>query len=102
MFAVVQTSGKQYRVEPGATIVVDRMKVEEGATITLDQVLMVGGDSVRIGTPTVAGVTVTATVVSHDRGDKVITLKYRPKHRTRRRVGFRSSLTTLQIVSIDA
>jgi large subunit ribosomal protein L21 len=102
MFAVVQTCGKQYRVEPGATITVDRLGAEEGSTIKLDQVLLVGGDSVKIGAPVLAGASVTAKVVSHGKGEKVITFKYRPKHRTRRRVGFRASLTHLEIVSIDA
>ncbi len=102
MFAVVETSGKQYRVEPGATITVDRVQAEEGSTITLDRVLLVGGDSVKIGAPTLAGAKVTAKVVGHKLGDKVITFKYRRRHRSRRRVGFRASLTQLHIVSIDA
>jgi large subunit ribosomal protein L21 len=102
MFAVVQTCGKQYRVEPGATITVDRLGAAEGSTIKLDQVLLVGGQSVKVGDPTVAGASVTARVVGHGKGEKLITFKYRPKHRMRRRVGFRASLTTLEIVSIDA
>jgi large subunit ribosomal protein L21 len=101
MFAVVETSGKQYRVEPGAVINVDKMPVEEGATITLDRVLLIGGVDLKIGAPTVAGATVTAKVVGHPKGDKVMTFKYTPTHRTRRRVGFRHSHTTLEIVSID-
>lgn len=102
MFAVVETSGKQYRVEPGARITVDRMQADEGATITLDRVLMVGGDALRVGTPVVEGARVTARVVAHELGDKVITFKYRRRLRMRRRVGFRARLTTLEIVSIDA
>lgn len=102
MFAVVETSGKQYRVEPGAVITVDRMQVEEGETIKLDRVLLIGGADTKVGAPTVKGATVTAKVVGHPKGDKVITFKYTPTHRTRRRVGFRHSHTTLEIVSIDA
>lgn len=102
MFAVVETSGKQYRVEPGAQITVDRVQADEGATITLDRVLMVGGESTKIGAPTVVGARVTAKVVAHEKGDKVITFKYRRRSRTRRRVGFRASLTTLEIVSIES
>lgn len=101
MFAVVETSGKQYRVEPGARITVDRMQADEGATITLERVLLVGGDAVQIGTPTVVGAKVTAKVVSHDLGEKVLSFKYVPKRRYRRRVGFRARHTTLEIVSID-
>ncbi len=101
MFAIVQTSGKQYRVEPGAKIVVDRIDAEEGATITLDQVLLLGSDSVKVGAPTVPGASVEAKVVDHHKGDKVVTFKYRPRHRYRRRVGFRHSHTTLEIVGIN-
>ena len=99
MFAVVETSGKQYRVEPGIQITVDRMQADEGATVTLDRVLML--DST-IGTPVVAGANVTARVVAHGKGEKVITFKYRRRLRMRRRVGFRASLTVLEIVSINA
>lgn len=104
MFAVVETCGKQYRVEPGATITVDRLGATEGETITLDRVLLVGGsgESLRIGAPTVQGVSVTAKVVSHFKGEKLITFKYRRRLRMRRRVGFRASLTNLEIVSVNA
>ncbi len=102
MFAIVATSGKQYRVEPGASIVVDRMGAEVGDTITLEEVLLVSGDDTKVGTPTVAGAKITAKVVDHHKGDKVIAFKYRPRGRYRRRVGFRHSHTTLEIVSIDA
>ena len=102
MYAIVQTSGKQYRVEEGCTITVDRVHAEEGKTITLDEVLMVGGDGLKLGSPTVKGAKVTAKIVSHSRGDKTITFKFRRRQRTRRRVGFRSSLTTLEITKIKA
>lgn len=101
MFAIVQTCGKQYRVEPGAKIVVDHIDAEEGATITLDQVLLLGSDSVKIGAPTVDGASVEAKVVGHHKGEKVVTFKYRPRTRYRRRVGFRHSHTTLEIVGIN-
>lgn len=102
MFAIVATSGKQYRVEKGATIVVDRVDAGVGDTVTLDQVLMVGGDKTQVGAPTVPGAKVTAKVVDHFKGDKTITFKYRRTRRYRRRMGFRHSHTTLEIVSIDA
>jgi large subunit ribosomal protein L21 len=102
MFAIVETSGKQYRVEPGASIVVDRMGADVGDTVTLERVLLVSGDDTQVGTPTVSGAKVTAKVVDHHKGDKVIAFKYRPRQRYRRRVGFRHSHTTLEIVSIDA
>jgi len=102
MFAIVETSGKQYRVEPGASIVVDRMGADVGDTITLERVLLVSGDDTKVGTPTIGGAKVTAKVVDHHKGEKVIAYKYRPRQRYRRRVGFRHSHTTLEIVSIDA
>lgn len=101
MFAIVQTSGKQYRVEAGETLLVDRMDVEIGDTVKLDNVLLVGGSKPKIGKPAVKGASVTAKVLDHPKGDKVITFKYRPTRRMRRRVGYRHSHTSLEIVSID-
>ena len=88
MYAIVETSGKQYRVEPGTAL-------------TLDKVLLIGGDSVKVGAPTIAGATVSATVVDHFKGDKVITFKYLHRRRFRRKVGFRHTHTTLQINEIS-
>jgi|JI10StandDraft_1071094.scaffolds.fasta_scaffold95405_3 large subunit ribosomal protein L21 len=100
MYAIVETSGKQYRVEPGRWITVDRMDGEEGDTISLDRVLMIGGESVKLGAPTIAGATVEARIRTHEKGDKVITFKYLHRRRFRRKVGFRHSHTTLEIVAI--
>lgn len=101
MFAIVETSGKQYRVEQGGQIVVDRMNAAEGDEITLDRVLLVADDAVKVGSPLVSGASVTAKVVGHHQGDKVVTFKYRPTRRQRRRVGFRHSHTTLEITGIN-
>ena len=102
MFAIVETGGKQYRVAKGDTIVVDRMEAEDGTKITLDRVLLVADKDVKVGTPTVKGAKVTAKVVDHHKGKKIITFKYRPRGRMRRRVGFRHSHTTLEITGIKA
>lgn len=102
MYAIIETSGKQYRVEPGANLLIDRIDAEEGATITLDRVLLIGGSDVKVGSPTVEGARVEAKVVSHTKGPKVITFKYRPRKRYRRRVGYRHSHTTLEILEIHA
>ena len=102
MFAIVETSGRQYRVQEGDTIVVDRIGAEVGETITLDRVLLVSGDDVKVGQPVVEGAKITAKVVEHSRGDKVVTFKYTRRQRTRRRVGFRAHQTALQIASIEA
>jgi len=102
MYAIVATSGKQYRVEQGGKITVDRIDAEVGAEITFDQILLIGGESTQVGSPTVKGATVTAKIVAHAQGDKVITFKYVHRRRTRVRRGFRASLTTLQITGIKA
>lgn len=101
MFAIVETCGKQYRVETGAQIVVDHINAEEGASITLDKVLLIGGEGVKVGAPVIDGASVEAKVVNHFKGDKVVTFKYRPRQRYRRRVGFRHTHTTLEIVGIN-
>lgn len=102
MFAIVETGGRQYRAELGRKLIVDRIEAEEGSTITLDRVLLVGDNGVKVGQPLVAGASVTAKVVDHHKGKKVVTFKYRRRQRTRRRVGFRHSHTTLEIISIQA
>ncbi|MBX2800073.1 MAG: 50S ribosomal protein L21 [Myxococcales bacterium] len=102
MYAIVETCGKQYRVSEGDVIEVDRLKADVGAEITLDRVLLVHGDQVQVGCPCVEGASVKAKVVDHTRGPKVITFKYRPTRRMRRRVGFRHSHTQLEILGIQA
>lgn len=101
MYAIVETAGHQYRVEPGQQLVVDRLGAQAGSEITLDKVLLLGGESVQVGAPTVPGATVLATVVDHHLAGKVFTFKYRRRQRTRRRVGFRASRTTLHITAIN-
>lgn len=102
MYAIIETSGKQYRVEQGDTLVVDRMDAEPGSTIALDRVLLVGGpNDVKIGTPCVDGAKVNARVLEHPKGKKIISTKYRPRKRYRRRIGYRHSHTTLEILGID-
>ena len=100
MFAIVETSGRQYRVQKGDVITVDRMEAEEGAELTLDRVLLLAGDGVKVGAPVVDGASVTARVTGHPRGEKVVAFKFRRRHRYRRRVGFRHSHTTLEITDI--
>lgn len=102
MYVVVETSGKQYRVQQGDKLTIDRIEANPGDTVVFDRVLMVGGETPKVGTPTVAGAKVTAKVVQHDLGERLITFKYRRRSRMRRRVGFRAHLTTLEIVGIDA
>ena len=101
MYAVIETGGKQHRVELGSEIQVDRLDVQPGDSITLDRVLLVAdGDDAAIGQPVVDGASVSAEVVAQERGRKIIVFKYKPKARTRVKKGFRAPLTTLRITDI--
>jgi large subunit ribosomal protein L21 len=101
MYAVVKTGGKQYKVAPGEKLKVEQIPADVGAQVTLDQVLMVGeGESVRVGTPTVAGVSVMATVVAHGRGDKVKIFKMRRRKHFRKTSGHRQNYTEIEISGI--
>ena len=101
MYAVVKTGGKQYKVAPGEKLKVEQIPADVGAQVTLDQVLMVGeGESVRVGTPTVAGASVVATVVAHGRGDKVKIFKMRRRKHYQKHQGHRQGYTELKIDSI--
>jgi large subunit ribosomal protein L21 len=101
MYAVIETGGKQYRVEVGTVLEVEKLDVEAGQTVTLDRVLLVAdGDETAIGRPVVANASVSAEVVRQDRADKVIVFKYRPKARRRVKKGHRQDQTVLRIADI--
>jgi large subunit ribosomal protein L21 len=101
MYAVIKTGGKQYKVAPGQKLKVEQIPADVGANVILDQVLMVGeGESVRLGQPTVAGATVTATVVAHGRGEKVKIFKMRRRKHYQKHQGHRQNFTELMINSI--
>lgn len=101
MYAVIETGGKQYRVEVGTELEVELLDAAPGDAITLDRVLLVAdGDSASIGRPLVENATVAAQVVRRDRGEKVISFKYRPKARRRVKKGHRQELTILRISDI--
>lgn len=101
-YAIVETGGKQLRVEPGRFYDVDRLAVDEEGQVTLDKVLFVSNDGeALVGQPTVAGATVTGTVMRHLRGRKVIVYKMQPKKKTRKKRGHRQELTRLMIDAIE-
>ncbi len=101
MYAVIETGGKQYRVEVGTELEVELLDVEPGNTITLDRVLLVAdGDGASIGQPVVANAAVSAEVLRQMRGEKTISFKYRPKARSRVKKGHRQELTVLRISDI--
>jgi len=101
MYAVIETGGKQYRVELGSELAVERLDALPGSTVNFDRVLLVAdGDTAQIGTPTVAEALVTADVLRQDRGEKVIVFKYRPKARHRAKKGHRQEQTVLRVADI--
>ncbi|MCB9554608.1 MAG: 50S ribosomal protein L21 [Deltaproteobacteria bacterium] len=103
MYAIVRTGGKQYRVAPGDTIQVEKLPGDAGAAITLDDVLMlVDGEKITLGKPSITGASVAAEVVKHDRARKVLVFKYRRRKRYRRKVGHRQPFTALRITAINA
>ncbi|MCA1588273.1 MAG: 50S ribosomal protein L21 [Chloroflexi bacterium] len=103
MYAVVSSGGKQYRVEPGTTLILERLTADAGAAITFDRVLLVGdGDAVTVGTPTVSGATVSGTVMGEELGPKIVVFKFKQKVKYRRRTGHRQHLTRVRIDGITA
>jgi large subunit ribosomal protein L21 len=101
MYAVIETGGKQYRVEVGTELEVELLDAEPGQAITLDRVLLVAdGDESAIGTPLVADAAVSAEVLRLTRGEKLISFKYRPKARSRVKKGHRQDLMRLRITDV--
>jgi large subunit ribosomal protein L21 len=103
MYAVVSSGGKQYRVEPGSTVLVERLPSEPGAAILFDRVLLIGdGDAVTVGTPVVSGATVSGTVMGEELGPKLVIFKFKQKVKYRRRTGHRQHLLRVRIDEINA
>jgi large subunit ribosomal protein L21 len=100
MFAVFKTGGKQYRVAAEDVLKVAKLKGEPGEIVEFGEVLVVGGDSVSLGAPTVAGATVAAEVLQQARGPKIIAFKKRRRKNSRRKRGFREEFTLLRITEI--
>ncbi len=103
MYAVIKTGGKQYRVAAGDKLRVEKLAGDVGAEISLGEVLLVaGGDATKVGTPTVAGASVTATVVEHGLGDKVRIFKMRRRKHYKKSQGHRQPYTEIRITGINA
>jgi large subunit ribosomal protein L21 len=100
MFAVIKTGGKQYRVAADDKIKIEKVAGEPGDIIELGEVLVVGGDNLTLGNPTVAGATVAAEVVAQGRNDKVIAFKKRRRKNSRRKRGHRQEFTLIRITEI--
>ena len=103
MYAIIETGGKQYKVEQGAGLYIEKLPQTEGESVTFDRVLMVSKDgSVVVGSPTVAGATVTGKVEKHGRGQKIIVFKYKAKKNYHKKQGHRQPFTKVVIESINA
>lgn len=101
MYAVVETGGKQYKVEVGQTVDVEHIPAEIGDTVELGRVLMVSTDQgLRLGDPVVPGAKVVANIVHQGRGRKIVVFRYKPKTRYRKKTGHRQSFTRVAIESI--
>ena len=100
MYAIIETGGKQVRVEVGSRIYVEKLEAEVGSTITLDKVLLVGDKSVKVGTPYVEGAKVTAKVEKQGLNRKIRVFKYKSKANEHKTIGHRQPYTCLVIESI--
>jgi large subunit ribosomal protein L21 len=103
MYAVIKTGGKQYKVAAGEKLKIEKLVGDVGSKVVIDKVLMINdGENTTIGAPLVAGATVSATVLSHGRGDKVMIFKFRRRKHYRKTQGHRQSFTEIQIGEILA
>jgi len=102
MYAVIKTGGKQYRVSEGDKLRVEKLVGDVGSEIVFEDVLMLGGDAVTIGKPTVDGASVKAEIVAQDRAKKIIVFKMRRRKRYQRKYGHRQPYTELRITGISA
>ncbi|MBD8007581.1 50S ribosomal protein L21 [Bacillus norwichensis] len=101
MYAIIETGGKQVKVEEGQAIYIEKVDAAEGDTFTFDKVLFVGGDNVKVGNPFVEGATVTAKVEKQGRQKKIVVFKYKAKKNYRRKQGHRQPFTKLVIEKIN-
>ncbi|TFB24927.1 50S ribosomal protein L21 [Filobacillus milosensis] len=102
MYAIIETGGKQIKVEEGQSVFIEKLDAEAGEEITFDKVLFVGGDSVKVGSPLVDGATVTGKVEKQGKGRKITVFKYKPKKNYKRKQGHRQPYTKVTIEKINA
>ena len=102
MYAIIRTGGKQFRAEPGKTLRIPSVETAPGETLRFDDVLLgADGDSVKIGAPAVAGASVTAEVVRHGKGEKIVVFKHKRRKNYRRKQGHRQKFTEVRVSGID-
>lgn len=102
MYAIIATGGKQYKVSEGEVLRVEKLSKEAGEKVSFDQVLFVGGDNVKVGSPTVDGASVEATVVKEGKAKKVIVYRYKRKSGYHKKNGHRQQFTEIKIDKINA
>lgn len=102
MYAIIETGGKQYKVEQGDVIFVEKIEAEAGSNIEFDKVLAVAGESLSVGNPVVSGAKVTGTVLGQGKSKKIIVFKYKAKKNERKKQGHRQAYTKVQIDEIKA
>ncbi|KOS60925.1 50S ribosomal protein L21 [Lysinibacillus agricola] len=102
MYAIIETGGKQIKVEAGQEIYVEKLGVEADEVVTFDKVLFVGGENVKVGAPFVEGATVTAKAVKEGRAKKIVVFKLKAKKNYRRKQGHRQPYTKLVVETINA
>ena len=101
MFAIIVTGGKQYKVEAGDVVFVEKLEAAEGEVVTFDTVLAVSGETFVAGAPTVEGASVTAKVLKNGKGKKIHVLKYKSKKNEKKKIGHRQPYTKVQIEAIN-
>lgn len=103
MYAIIETGGKQYKVEAGDVIYIEKLDVEAESEVTFDKVIAVGSDDgIKVGAPYVEGATVSAKAVKNGKGKKVVVLTYKPKKNEKRKKGHRQPYTKVEISAINA
>ena len=103
MYAVIETGGKQYKVEAGDVLYVEKLAVEENADVTFDKVIAVGTDDcIKVGKPYVEGATVTAKALKNGKAKKIVVFTYKPKKNEKRKKGHRQPYTKVEISAINA
>ena len=102
MYAIIETGGKQYKVNEGDVVFIEKLDVNEGDTVTFDRVKAVSvGTEFKVGAPTVEGAAVTAKVVANGKGKKIYVMKYKSKKNEKKKIGHRQPYTKVQIMSIQ-
>ena len=103
MYAIIETGGKQYRLQEGDVLYIEKLSASEDETITFDKVMAVGTDNgTKVGAPTVAGASVSAKVLKNGKSKKITVFTYRPKKGSKRKMGHRQPYTKVQIAAITA